>query len=83
MVVEEKIMPFVFASLEKLVKIEDNIRGQKNTFIRLKLPWTNCEFVSLSAYLQDYKSFVDQGVQIQELIWNTVQGSSETASLKE
>ena len=28
-VVEEKIMPFVFASLEKLVKIEDNVRGQK------------------------------------------------------
>ena len=59
-VVEEKIMPFVFASLEKLVTIEDNIRGQKNTFIRLKLPWTNCEFVSLSAYLQNYKSFADQ-----------------------
>ena len=59
-VVEEKIMPFVFASLEKLVKIEDNVRGQKNTFIRLKLPWTNCEFCSLSAYLQNYKSFADQ-----------------------
>ena len=28
--------------------------------MRLKLPWTNCEFVSLSSFVKDYKSFANQ-----------------------